>query len=169
MIDTPTEDRAKALVLYFSRKSNGHLTRFQAMKALYLFDLYFTKWMGEQFTNIDWRLYNYGPYSTSVEDVFRELEEDGMVLIDKDTYSQGTRIVAAEKYELPDVPKNLEFMLENVRKRCTGMTTEELTEFIYATEPMVVQDVSPEAKKRMPALDLMLVHEKMKEELGWGN
>jgi len=145
------------LIKFFVYKTKGNITKIQLFKFLYLADLYTVKWTGKQLTNLDWRFYLYGPWTQDIEDALQEMNGSEIILEDRGRtclIRMGPKGNEAENFNLP---KSLEFMLENIRREWAGTKNdniERLLNYVYNTAPMVdiQQRHEPEEKASLNLL-----------------
>ncbi|MBG9769419.1 type II toxin-antitoxin system antitoxin SocA domain-containing protein [Bacillus vallismortis] len=69
------------LLVYFLKNTNHSLGRTVLMKYVYLFEYYYTQMFGEQYTNLAFERYKFGPNQSSVVDATYALEAEGIINI----------------------------------------------------------------------------------------
>jgi len=128
------------LIKIFVYKTKGKITKIQLFKFLYLADLYAVKCTGKQLTNVDWRYYRYGPWTQEIEDALQEMNGREIILENRGKACLIRVGPGGNQSENLDLPKNLVFMLENIRREWAGVekdNIDKLLKYVYSTAPMV--------------------------------
>lgn len=155
------------LILYFVYQTNGHITKTQLVKFLYLADLYSVKWTGKQLTDLDWYFYNHGPWHEDIDAALTHL--NGQIVQKQEgkaTLIQiGTNQIDLHSLE---ISQGLRLILDNIRREWAGSDPgkiDRLLEYVYSTKPMLaVKDAYQRSDKAR--LNLALERESLVEELG---
>ena len=155
------------LILYFVYQTNGHITKTQLVKFLYLADLYSVKWTGKQLTDLDWYFYNHGPWHEDIDAALTHL--NGQIVQKQEgkaTLIQlGTNQIDLHSLE---ISQGLRLILDNIRREWAGSAPgkiDRLLEYVYSTKPMLaVKDAYQRSDKAR--LNLALERESLIEELG---
>lgn len=155
------------LILYFVYQTNGHITKTQLVKFLYLADLYSVKWTGKQLTDLDWYFYNHGPWHEDIDAALTHLS--GQIV--QKSEGKATLIqIGAKQIDLHslEISQGLRLILDNIRREWAGSAPgkiDRLLEYVYSTKPMLaVKDAYQRSDKAR--LNLALERESLIEELG---
>jgi uncharacterized protein YwgA len=71
------------LIARYCRVSGKGITRTRLMKLLFLVDYMHWKRCGGKLTNLEWRMYLFGPFSREVLDILDELEDGGKAIVEE--------------------------------------------------------------------------------------
>ncbi|MED1082718.1 DUF4065 domain-containing protein [Bacillus licheniformis] len=71
----------KNLLVYLLKHSSKALTRTELMKYVYVFEYYYTQKFGEQYTDLKFERYKYGPNHMDVVETTHELSTEGIINI----------------------------------------------------------------------------------------
>jgi hypothetical protein len=127
------------------------LPTFHIAKLAYLFDLLCVHALGSMQSDIEYRWWNFGPYSPDLERKLWDLEREGKIrtFSYKTSKNRDCRLHSPIEATKPRFSPDQETVLDYVIRRFSGMKTEELKELVYATPPML------EAQKADARMDLL--------------
>nr|WP_239541233.1 type II toxin-antitoxin system antitoxin SocA domain-containing protein [Pullulanibacillus pueri] len=127
-------------MVYFLKNSNKDLGRTELMKYLYVFEYYYYQMFGEQFTNLKFERYKFGPNESAVVDATYELQDAGIIHINEYTnYYNSTSYdhrIINEKIETYELDTNAEFVASFVSGILGKENYRGVLEFAYNTPPM---------------------------------
>lgn len=157
------------LILFFVRSTQGHITKTQLVKFLYLADLYAIKWMGKQITDLEWVYYHHGPWQDEIQAALDRMDgkEIHQVNCERETVLIQLGAAAPQIDEL-GLPESMKLMLDNIRREWAGAGNEnlqKLLEYVYETAPMkdvLSRGCRPEQQQQ---LNLYKEQEKLRQEL----
>lgn len=162
---------AAKLMIFFVIRTKGHITKTQLVKFLYLADLYAVKWHGHQITDLKWFYYLRGPWEDAFQEELDNLQIAGVFEISPEGQAllikPGSGIMPEESLE---IPKSMEFVLDNIRVQWTGAgdRLQQLLDYVYDSAPMkAVKAQGKEPKDRAP-LNLLAEREAFLEALEAG-
>jgi uncharacterized phage-associated protein len=156
------------LIKYFVYGTEGHITKTQLFKFLYLADLYAVKWTGKQLTELEWYYYRFGPWNQDIDEALSQM--DGKEIYQESQENLIMIRLGAEAGTIKDLdlPLGLKLMLDNVKKEWAGSGKEKLNqllEYVYSTTPMLEarNNYLPNQKIK---LNLEMEREKLISKLG---
>ncbi len=157
------------LILFFVLSTKGHITKTQLVKFLYLADLYATKWLGKQITDLKWVYYHHGPWEEEIQTALDRM--DGTE-INQCSLSSETVLIrlgpAAPSIDDLELPESMRLVLDNIRREWAGSGKDnlnDLLQYVYNTAPMkevLDRGYIPEQQR---TLDLFKEREKLLQEL----
>jgi len=156
------------LIKYFVYGTEGHITKTQLFKFLYLADLYAVKWTGKQLTELEWYYYRFEPWNQDIDVALSQM--DGKEIYQE---SQGNITLIRLGTEAGtikdlDLPLGLKLMLDNVKKEWAGSGQEKLNqllEYVYSTTP-ILEAKNNSLPNQKIKLNLEIEREKLISELG---
>lgn len=133
-------ERTKELICYFLANSLHPLNKTEIVKMLYLFEYYHVQTFGEQYTELTFIRYNYGPYAQAIEIALDDLMNDG--LIKREIVEYTDRCIYL--HTLCDTGKTYTDLLNEEKKLIADRVIGELSnknyddmiKHVYSTPPM---------------------------------
>ena len=132
----------KALLTCFISTSDKSLGRTEIMKYVYTFEYYFYQMYGEQFTNLKFNRFHYGPNESMLLDALTGLEDEGIVKISEVQNYYGRVSFRHDFVMHPrdgsyDLPNQAKFVASFIMDRLGNENYEGVINFAYSTPPMV--------------------------------
>lgn len=137
----------KELICYFLIHSPRLLNKTEIVKMLYLFEYYHVKTFGNQYTDIIFVRYNYGPYAAAIEEELDKLIDDD--IIEREIIGYYDRTIYLHKItnisNLNKINISYEYLLDQdkaliadkVIDELSCKSYEEMIDHVYSTPPMV--------------------------------
>jgi hypothetical protein len=156
------------LIKYFVYGTEGHITKTQLFRFLYLADLYAVKWTGKQLTELEWYYYRFGPWNQDIDEALSQM--DGKEIYQESQENLIMIRLGAEAGTIKDLdlPLGLKLMLDNVKKEWAGSGEEKLNqllEYVYSTTPMLEARNNSLPNQKIK-LNLEMERKKLISELG---
>ena len=89
--------RSLALALFGAQPDRPIVNRIVAMKEAFLFEKEVAPEVGVNTTGLDFVPYDYGPYSRALDDALRALEEEGLLVVERESQGQKEIMQLTEK------------------------------------------------------------------------
>jgi len=129
----------QASIIHLVHRLPGDLTRTKLVKLLYLLDLTHAKQHGRPVTNVTYRSYYYGPFSSEILNAIRSLDayeiQEGMGISHEGkefyTYTPGHN---ARGHVPPKLPRRIKETLDHVIEKYGKLSLDDLLEVAYDTK-----------------------------------
>lgn len=131
--------KVEKLICYFLTKSSRPLNKTEIVKMLYLFEYYHVQTFGEQYTELQFIRYNYGPYALEIEEIIDSLINNNIIKREVVAYSD--RTVYLHRIEndegclySPDEDKKI--IADKVIQELSDKDYNDMINYVYSTPPM---------------------------------
>lgn len=135
-------NRIKELICYFLENSPHSLNKTEIVKMIYLFEYYHVQTYGAQYSDIKFIRWNYGPYSSVINDELNDLISIGLInreIIDlnegREVYLHNLANIDIEDSFLLD--DNVRYIADRVIFELSCRPYDEMINIVYSTPPMV--------------------------------
>jgi len=125
----------RSIVLYliarYCRVAGKGITRTRLMKLLFLVDYMYWKRCGRKLTNLEWRMYLFGPFSREVLGILDELEDGGKAVVKE--IERGVYLYKA--YEEPaNLSEAVKSLVDEVVEKFGKLSLDELLNYVYSLD-----------------------------------
>src|SRR5271168_2040915 len=83
-MNNPLNELMVAIVSYVT-EHGGYVTKTKLLKLLYLFDVEFYRAHGATFTDLNWKFFHLGPWTSEFDPLLQELVEDEAIIESRST------------------------------------------------------------------------------------